>query len=248
MLQVCLAAAALALTAQEAEQELKAVMKAMNTAQNECGSDYKCRGAKTREWLPKMQAAAAALKAARAAGTAAKTQAAASERDKHGGKSGGADGAYYQFADFGAVKRALTDRNHCLHKQYGVLPRTAPAPAGPRTAAATPPQCRMIPQDATRYCHLNRVAVAWHVMREWRKLYWSKDDGIAEINMGACFDWAAKAFRISMDVGFRLAVLDFAGEAKALGSPEAKDFVAAALKAEPAGPVRQRLEWLAGGE
>jgi hypothetical protein len=241
MLQVCLAAA-LALTAQEAEKELRTVMKAMNAAQTACGSDYKCRGKATREWLPKMQAAAKAVKEARAAGTAAKTQAAASERDKHGGKSGGADGTYYQFPDFGAVKRALADRQHCLHKQYGVLPRTAPAAAGPRTMAATPPQCRMIVQDATRYCHLNRVAVAWHVMREWRRLYWVKDDGIAEINMGACFDWAAKAFRVSEDPGFRLAILE------ALGSPEAKDFIEAARKAEPAGPVRQRLEWLAGGE
>lgn len=246
MLQVCLAAA-LALTAQEAEQNLKDVMAQMNVAQKACGSDYKCRGKATREWIPKMQAASKAVKEARAAGAAASNQQAAAERDRHGGKSGGPDGQYLQFPDFGAVKQALTDRNHCLHRQYGVLPRTAPRAAGPRTAAATPPQCRMVPQVTTlRYCHLNRVAVAWHLMREWRELYWGrKDDGVADINMGACFDWTTKAFKLSDDVGFRLAVLDFVGEAKALGSPEAKGFIEAALKAEPAGPVRQRLEWLA---
>lgn len=246
MLQVCLAAA-LALTAQEAEQNLKSVMAEMNAAQKACGSDYKCRGKAMREWMPKVQAASKAVKTARAAGAAADNQQAATERDKHGGKSGGADGAYLQFPGFEAVKQALADRGHCLHKQYGVLPRREPRPAGPRTSAATPPQCRMIPQATTlRYCHLNRVAVAWHVMREWRERYWGrKDDGIAEMNLGACFDWTTKAFKLSDDVGFRLAVLDFVGEAKASGSPEAKAFVEAALKAEPAGPVRQRLEWLA---
>lgn len=235
MLQVCLAII-VSLTVPEAEANLKSVMAKMR----KCGRNTKC----TQSAMVEMQAASTALKQAKADATAQASAAANGERDKHGGKSGGDDGQYYQFPDFDAVQRGLLDRQHCMHKQYDVLPRKAPPRPRAGMTPIDPPTCRMIPQRPTeRYCHLNRVAVAWHVMHEWRDRY-EQNDGFYDINMDSCFDWPTKAFAVSDDVGFRLAVLDFVGEALALGYERAREFARSALDKEADGPVKQRLEWL----
>lgn len=239
----------LALLASAAEADLKRIKKEMLQARQACGSDMACQQQVMTDGLARLKAAQQGLLDERADARAATNSAANAERDRHGGKSGGPDGQYLGFPDWAAVQAALKGK-HCLHDVWDKrLRREPPVPQTSRTAKTAPPHCRFIDvHGSDRYCALNRVAIAWNMTRHWSDRYWRADDSgrhMASMHEGTCFGKMRKAFKASKDVGFRLAILDFVGEAKVAESQDVKPFLEQALKAEPKGPVRDRLEWLA---
>lgn len=247
MLQVLV----LMLLAGTAEADLKQIKKEMLAARTACGADMACQNKALQDGMARLKAATAALQSERAGARDEKLTAANAERDRHGGKSGSPDGQYLGFPDAKAVEAALKSK-HCLHDvTWDVLHRKLPPP---RQAGKTPwdaPRCEAINiyEKGSRYCELNRVALAWAMGRHWGDRYWGTDSWgkqQATIHDSNCLSRAGAAFRISKDVGFRLAVLDFITDVRNVGSEGARPFIEKALEKEPAGPVRQRLEWLAG--
>jgi len=236
MVHVCLV-----LVLASAQADLKQIRKEMLDARKACGSDAACQQKALQDGMARMEAAASGVQAERDDKRASAHAAADAERDRHGGRSGGADGQYIGLPDWAAVEAAMQDKKHCLHKVWPQRLSTSP----PVPLRTRPPQCKQIKvhELGRRYCALNRMAVAWQMMHYWRDRYWDDAD-VAAVHENACFGFVAAAFRISDDDGFRLAVLDFVGDMKTAGSEDVEPFVEKALKSEPPGRVRQRLEWL----